>query len=104
MANALQMKELIHSVAKSAKSLGILDETAYRNLCWKLEFEEKLNCEDHAAVEVELKIMAQKYNTSYETMRGACYPAGEKKEILNEVMKLTKTKRVKVRRVHTRRK
>ena len=93
-------KQLLHYIAAAAGQFGILDKIAYRNLCWKIEYEEKMSVENHQTVEIELRVMADKYNTSFETMRRVCYPNGEAKPQADEIISLFKITKTKKRRVH----
>jgi hypothetical protein len=52
-------KSLIHYVAKEAKLLGFLDETAYRNVCIVEDFEQ-LRSEGYKYTDAE-NILAEKY-------------------------------------------
>jgi hypothetical protein len=96
------MKKLIHNVAAAADELGILDKIAYRNLCWKIEFEEKLNTGSNA--EQLIIEMSERLNMSIAQIDKIVYPRGEKKDasekVVTDLLKIKKPQR----RVHYNRK
>lgn len=71
------MKEILHSIAHTAKLLGILDNTAYRNKCIRIEFEElKKTCVGET-VETIIQKICDKYHLGSNTIREIVYDADE---------------------------
>ena len=72
--------KIIHSIATAAAELGILNETAYRNLCIRKEFE-KLRREGKdmgTTVEEVVLTLADKYSLSYELVMKIVYERSKK--------------------------
>ena len=82
----------VKNAAEHARIFGICDETAYRDLQIKIEFEQMKIEHPNSSVEELIKILMQKkwaeQYLAYETIRDICYPRGEKKERVEMAIKL----------------
>jgi len=94
------LKELIHSIAMAAKSLGILDQTAYRNKCIRIEFEEMKITLPVETVEEIIKKLAEKHFLGEPTIRDIIYKDTD--EIIIRTPKPKPIKKI-VRRTESRR-
>ncbi len=92
-------EEILHSIATAAKHLGILDQTAYRNKCIRLEFEEmKISCVGETVEEIIRKISA-KHCLGELSIRDIIYKTED--EIIERTPKI-KPKKI-IRRINPRR-
>jgi hypothetical protein len=66
-------EEVFHSLATAARHLGILDETAYRNQCLRLEFEHIKKNNPNETVEIIIQKISVKHNLGFETVRHVLY-------------------------------
>lgn len=94
------MKEILHSIANAAKYLGILDHTAYRNKCIRIEFEEmKIQCAGETVEEI-IKKISERHHLGTETIKEIVYVPDE---IIARIPKPKPTKKI-TRRIEARRK
>ena len=82
----------VKNAAEHARIYGICDETAYRDLTIKIEFEQMKIDAPNLSVEELIKILMRKkwaeQFLAYETIRDICYPRGEKKEKMEMAIRL----------------
>ena len=93
----------MHLTAKLADQFGILDKTAYRNLCVRIEFDELIN--QIPAVKDRIEYLQNKYHLGYERIKEIVYPRGEEKQKIEQIVTTTTTVIIqKQRRIEPRRK
>lgn len=92
-------EEVLHSIANAAKHLGILDHTAYRNKCIRLEFEKmKSSCVGETVEEI-IKKISDKHHLGEATIRDIIYQADEIIERMPKAKPIKKTtRRIEARR------
>lgn len=92
-------QEVIHGVAIAARHLGILDETAYRNKCIRIEFEQmKVSCVGETVEEL-IKKISEKHHLGDVTVRDIIYKPDE---IIERLPKSKPIKKI-IRRTEPRR-
>ena len=90
---------ILDNLANSARAAGFLDETAYRNICLKIEFErESINKNANDLINE----MAGKYFISPGQMKKICYPEGENKICVENILENIVIIKKPARRVHSR--
>lgn len=92
-------QEVIHGVAIAARHLGILDETAYRNKCIRIEFEQmKVSCVGETVEEL-IKKISEKHHLGENTLREIIY---KQDEVIERLPKQKPVKKL-IRRIEARR-
>lgn len=94
------LKEVFYTAAKLANQFGILDQTAYRNNCMRIEFEELKISNKGETVEQILEILAAKNYLSISRVKEICYPPDSEntKEIIKDVAQPIAVRRKYARR------
>ena len=91
-------EEVLHSIASAAKHLGILDHTAYRNKCIRIEFEDMKITHPGETVEALIQKLSEKHCLGETTLREIIYKPDE----IIERMPKPKSKKI-IRRTEVRR-